>query len=132
MKAKLAILGVDGVRHQDGRSYLAKGLLFSDVVAGHVPVWLEAGEHDFAHLVGTAKLSMHNDVVWADCELLSNRVLGTVVKVMYPHPCIREMKRDGKIIQEFYIDGVNLSAEAPNDKRIATMANQGVVAERKG
>ncbi len=135
MEAKLAVLGVDGVRNKAGKSFLAKGVVFALDARGEVPVWLEARElheRDLAHLVGRAKLSVHENVLWADCALLDDRLPGSLMKILYPHPCGKVIRAVGDIIHETLVDGINLSAEVPLDPRIATLNAQGVKARKKG
>lgn len=135
MEARLAVLGVDGVRNKAGKSFLAKGVAFALDARGEVPVWLEARElheRDFAHLVGRAKLSVHENVLWADCSMLDDRLPGSLMKILYPHPCGKIIRAAGDIIHEMLVDGVNLSAETPLDPRIATLNAQGVRARKKG
>lgn len=135
MEVKLAVLGVDGVRNKAGKSFLAKGVQFKLDARGEVPVWLEAREpHErvLSRLTGRAKLSMHEGVLWADCDLLDERLPGSLVKILFPHPCGRITKLVGDTIEGMTVDGINLSAEQPLDPRIGTLQSQGVKARRKG
>lgn len=135
MEARLAVLGVDAHRNTAGKSFIAKGVKFALDERGEVPVWLEARElheRDFAHLVGKAKLSIHDDVLWADCQLLDDRLPGTLMKVLYPHACGSVLRMAGDVIHEMLVNGINLSAEQPLDQRICTLAGQGIRARKKG
>lgn len=135
MEARLAVLGVDGVRNKGGKSFLAKGVQFKLDARGEVPVWLEARELEervFARLAGRAKLSVHDNVLWADCDLLDDRLPGSLMKIIYPHPCGNVMKTNGDTVEEILVDGINLSADMPLDQRIVTLDAQGVKARKKG
>jgi hypothetical protein len=132
MNVHLAVLGVDGVRNKAGKSFMDKGITCKE---GEVPVWLEARElrdRDLSHIIGSAKLSVHDGVLWADCKLLDFRLPASLVRILYPHPCGTVLKTEGDVVQEMYVDGVNFSSDEPLDTRIATLVVQGVKATMKG
>lgn len=129
---KLAVMGVDGRRNKGGMSFVAKGVKFAKP---EVSVWLEARENaqqDLAHLIGKARLSVHDNVLWADCDLLDDRLPGSLVKILYPHACGTVDRANGNIILEMTVTGINISSDQPLDERIGTLATQGVKARKKG
>lgn len=129
---KLAVLGVDGKRNKAGTSFVAKGVRFA---RPEVPVWLEAREtsqQDFAHLLGKARLSVHDDVLWADCDLLDDRLPGSLLPILYPHACGTVDKSHGDIVEVMTVTGINISTDTPLDERIANLVTQGVKARKKG
>jgi hypothetical protein len=131
MEAKLAVIGVDGHRNKDGKSFLAKGV---SVKSDQVPVWMEAkddSDRDFAHMVGRAKVSVHDGVLWADCQLVEERFSAPLLKLLYPHPLCIVMRRTGNVIAEMVVEGINLSFDPPTDGRIPTMGAQGIKSARK-
>lgn len=135
MEARLAVLGVDGQRNKAGKSFRDAGVEFKVDSRGEVPVWLEAGDPADRHMgsiIGSAKLSIHEKVVWADTRLLDDKLPGSLVKILYPHVCGAIKRVVNNHVEEMVIDGINLSADEPLDGRIATLANQGVKARKKG
>jgi hypothetical protein len=131
MKGHLAILGVDGERNSAGKTFHAEGVTFLP----EVPVYLVAdtpAERDFAHIVGKAKLSVHNGVLWADCEFVAHRLPASMLDILYPHPCNIIGLMNGDSVKRVKIDGVNLSCDLPLDSRIRSLSNQGMKAEVKG
>lgn len=135
MKTTLAILGVDGQRNSAGKSFLASGVTFAHNARGEVPVWLAADDptqRDWAHVLGRAKLSVHDGVLWADCDLLDDKLPGSLVKILYPHVCGKVVKVHGDIVQELVVDAINISLDHPQDSRITSLAAQGVRSTKRG
>jgi hypothetical protein len=135
MNARLAVLGVDGQRNSAGKSFLAKGVTFAHDAKGEVPVWLAAEElrdRDLTHLLGRAKLSVHDGVIWAECELLDDRLPSSLMKILYPHVCGKLTRLNGDVIAEMVVDGINISFDSPQDSRIPSLESQGIKARRKG
>ncbi len=135
MNARLAVLGVDGQKNSAGISFVANGVTFKTDERGVVPVWLEAREmyqRDIYHLLGSAKLSVHDGVLWADCELLDIRLPGSLMNILYPHACGEVVRNIGPVVHEMVIDGINISSDTPLDTRVGTLHSQGVKATVKG
>jgi hypothetical protein len=134
MEHKLAVMGVDAHRNKAGKSFLAKGVSFKLDARGEIPVWLEAFDEcdrTLGHLVGSAKMSVHDEVIWADVRLREDWLTDSLIKILYPHVLSRITRAAGDTIMEMVVDGINLSADEPLDGRIATLAVQGVRARRK-
>lgn len=132
MKGHLAILGVDGVRNSAGKTFHAEGVTFP---GAEVPVYLEVGgtlPWDFRNIVGKAKLSVHDGVLWADCEFLAHRLPGSMLSILYPHPCGDVLLVEGDAVKRIKVTALNLSCDQPQDQRIRTLGSQGVKAEVKG
>jgi hypothetical protein len=135
MQARLAVLGVDGVRNTNGESFRAEGVQFRLDSSGAVSVWLEANgpaQMTLDRIAGKAKPSIHDGVIWADCDLLDDKLPGSLVRVLYPHPMGVVLERKGSVIASILVTGINLSADKPVDERIPTLQMQGVKARKKG
>lgn len=132
MNVKLAVLGVDGHRNKAGKTFHAEGVALTE---GRVPVWLEAyseRDHDFAHLIGHATLSVHDGVLWADCGLLDWRLPGSLLAILYPQPVGDIIEVAGDAVKKILVKGVNIGCDAPLDERIPSLSAQGVKARVRG
>lgn len=135
MNIRLAILGCDGSRNKAGFSFRDKGVTFKADISGYVPVWLEARDQklrDLAHLIGKAKLEIHEHVVWANCELLDDKLPENLLRQLWPHADGRITKCIGKHVMEMTVDSVVLSSDEPTDGRIGSLRDQGAKSARKG
>lgn len=131
MNARLAILIADGQRNQAGQAFAAKGVEFKDATNAFVMLE-DDGTNSLATIVGRATLSMHENVVYADCELMEHRLLASQLAILYPHPLGYILESDGSDIKRVLIKNVNLSVSRPSDPRITSLSQQGVKPRRRG
>lgn len=135
VNVELAVIGVDGQRNNAGMIFLAAGVTFAVDKDGFVPVWLEGTDpkdRDIHHLIGKAKLSVHDGVVWAECEILDDKLPASLLKNLFPHICGKAGVVTGNTVRTMSIEGVNLSSDQPLDPRVGSLATQGVKPRKKG
>jgi hypothetical protein len=132
---RLAILVADLQRNEAGIAFRDKGVGLPEKP---VPVFLEAaldpihGGRSLANIIGQAKLSMHNQVVWADVDWLEHRLGTTQFGILYPHPWGEVKSIVGGVVEDMVIDAVGLMVNKPQDPRIGSLRQQGWKSKRAG
>lgn len=120
MDIKLVVIGVDGKRNKLGKCFTDKGISFKIDADGFVPVWLET-----YNLIGKAKLSVTDKILWADCLLLDIHLSVSILKNLYPHPINERVKICGDTVEGMVVKGINLSSNPSLDRRVGSLKAQG-------